>query len=101
MESFYEKYFFQFWYFLGCISAFVILPLQEFSERSGEVYTLLYLLVVALPMTLLAYVVYVFLSFAVQLIFSGVNEKKLEPIFGAVWVLICLLTFIVGRTGHA
>ncbi|ARD45444.1 hypothetical protein [Colwellia sp. PAMC 21821] len=96
MESIYEKYFFQFWYCLGCVSAFTILPLQEFSERSGDVITFLYLLAVAGPLALMAYVVYVFSSFAIHLVFSGLKERKWEPIFGALWVLICIGAFLIG-----
>lgn len=55
----------------------------------------LYFLFAAIPVSILAYVVCVFLGFAVRLLFSGFKERRLEPICGSLWIFISVVMYLL------
>jgi len=91
-----DRYYFQLWIIIGLLFSLSLCfqPNSYFVEEKGLLFTSLYALLIALPITLVLWVIHVFLLFIISILTTGIQEKNILHILMAVWLTIGLLGFI-------
>ncbi len=95
-ESFYDKYFFLFWYASGFIVGISQTLNPEFIEKTGLPLAFVGSFAIAVPISFVLYIIYVFSYFIISLFIDGVKEKDIVAIFAGIYLLLGLVMFISG-----
>ncbi|HIF59284.1 MAG TPA: hypothetical protein EYQ26_07280 [Rhodospirillales bacterium] len=100
LESFYDKYFSQFWGCLGYLVTVSFFLNTEAIERNGWLTNIGLSFLLTVPITMFLYCVFVIFSFAVSIFFRGVKDKDIAAIFAGFWLIIGSFSFLSGLSSH-
>lgn len=100
-ESYYDKYFMQFWYCLGYIVGALLLFNPNTFEKAGWFLPVVVSFGLAVPSAFLLFTAYTFVSLMAGFLIDGIKDKNFASIFAAFWILVSLTTFIMKVLGNA